>query len=91
MSDAEQPPAVRVLVVDDTADIRAVVRLVLEDGGRFVVVGEAVDGVEGVELARELQPDVVLLEVVRNANAPVICETSLDGVADDIAFLTAKL
>jgi deoxyribonuclease-4 len=33
----------------------------------------------------------VLVEVVRNADAPVICETSLDGVADDIAFLTAKL
>src|SRR3954470_6220681 len=33
----------------------------------------------------------VLVEVVRNADAPVICETGLDLVADDIAFLTAKL
>jgi deoxyribonuclease-4 len=34
----------------------------------------------------------VLVEVIRNANAPaVICETALDGVADDIAFLAEKL
>jgi deoxyribonuclease IV len=33
----------------------------------------------------------VLVAVVRTANAPVICETPLAGVADDIAFLTAKL
>jgi deoxyribonuclease IV len=33
----------------------------------------------------------VLVAVVRTAEAPVICETPLAGVADDIAFLTAKL
>ena len=33
----------------------------------------------------------VLVAVVRTAKAPVICETPLAGVADDIAFLTAKL
>ena len=40
--------------------------------------------------AGQIDPSV-LVEVVRNAGAPVICETSLTGVADDIAFLTAKL
>ena len=33
----------------------------------------------------------VLVEVVRNAKAPVICETALAGVKDDIAFLTEQL
>ena len=33
----------------------------------------------------------VLVAVVRTAKAPVICETPLAGVADDIAFLTDKL
>ena len=33
----------------------------------------------------------ILLEVIRNAAAPIVCETSLDGVAEDIAFLQAKL
>lgn len=40
--------------------------------------------------AGQIDPSV-LVEVVRNAGAPIICETSLTGVADDIAFLTAKL
>jgi deoxyribonuclease-4 len=40
--------------------------------------------------AGQIDPSV-LVEVIRNASAPIICETSLDGVADDIAFLTAKL
>src|SRR3954463_4025400 len=52
---------IRVLVVDDTPDLRAVIKLLLDMDGRFEVVGEAGDGVEGGELAAELQPDGVLL------------------------------
>jgi deoxyribonuclease IV len=37
-----------------------------------------------------IDPEAIL-EVVRKADAPVICETSLDGVEDDISFLRAKL
>jgi deoxyribonuclease-4 len=33
----------------------------------------------------------ILLEVVRTANAPVVCETPIDGVKDDIAFLRDRL
>ena len=40
--------------------------------------------------AGQIDPSV-LVDVVRNANAPVICETSLDGVAGDIAFLAEHL
>jgi deoxyribonuclease-4 len=40
--------------------------------------------------AGQIDPQI-LVEVVRNAAAPVICETSLDGVAADIAFLHGNL
>lgn len=53
---------IRVLLVDDTEDLRALVRLTLELDGRFDVVGEAVDGIDGIEQAERLQPDVVLLD-----------------------------
>ena len=56
-----QPPSV--LLVDDTADLRALVRMALERRGDFRVVAEAGDGREGVDTAKTHQPDVVLLDI----------------------------
>jgi DNA-binding NarL/FixJ family response regulator len=53
---------VRVLVVDDQELVRAGFRMILERNG-FDVVGEAVDGVDAVQRAAELAPDVVLMDV----------------------------
>jgi PAS domain S-box-containing protein len=53
----------KILIVDDNEDIRRLLRIQLETDGRFAVVGEAGDGREGVELAEQLQPDVVLLDL----------------------------
>lgn len=52
----------RVIVVDDTPDLRNLLRLVLARGG-FEVVGEASDGRAGIEVARRTRPDVVLLDI----------------------------
>jgi CheY-like chemotaxis protein len=60
--DPNQPPAPpRVLLVDDSAAMRGVLRDLLEDAG-LVVVGEAADGLEGVAQAEALDPDVVLMD-----------------------------
>ena len=53
-----------VLVVDDEADLRDVLRLRLEADGRFKIIGEADDGAKAIGLAEELQPDVVLLDLL---------------------------
>lgn len=60
----EPPKAFRVIVADDTAGIRLLMRHILEGSGVFQVVGEATDGQEAVDLATRLQPDLVLLDLI---------------------------
>lgn len=59
---AEHGP-VRVLIVDDTADIRLLLRFTLERAGGFEVVDEAGNGREAQDLAAQHHPDVVLLDL----------------------------
>ncbi|MDO8691455.1 MAG: response regulator transcription factor [Dehalococcoidia bacterium] len=53
----------RVLIADDHAVVRAGIRLLLDSQDDIEVVGEAKDGAEAVEKARELAPDIVLMDV----------------------------
>jgi two-component system response regulator EvgA len=54
------PP--RIVIVDDDPTFLATVRTLLEADG-FDVVGEALNGVEGVATAEKLEPDLVLVDV----------------------------
>ena len=63
--------SIRVLIADDHTIVRQGLRHVCERTGGFVVVGEAENGQEALKMARELRPDVILMDV----NMPV-----LDGV-----------
>lgn len=62
MSDSR--PSIRVVVVDDSAFARKVVREALEADPRFEVVGTARDGLDALEKISALKPDVVTLDLV---------------------------
>ncbi len=52
----------RILLVDDNALTRGLVRFSIESRPGFEVCGEAADGVEGIEKGRELKPDLIVLD-----------------------------
>ena len=54
---------IKALIVDDSSVVRRGVRTLLELDGGIRVVGEAGDGDEGLRLAAETKPDIVLLDV----------------------------
>jgi DNA-binding NarL/FixJ family response regulator len=62
-SGTPESTARRVLIVDDAEDIRTLLRMKLNRSENIEVVGEAGDGVEAVDQARELQPHLVLLDM----------------------------
>jgi two-component system, NarL family, response regulator LiaR len=63
MTGAAQTP-ITVLIVDDHQLVRSGVRTFLDKQADITVVGEAASGEEGLRLARELVPDVVLMDLV---------------------------
>lgn len=54
---------ISVVLVDDVAGIRSLMSSILEETGEYEVIGEASSGEEGIEVARETEPDLVLLDL----------------------------
>ena len=53
-----------IVIVDDNAQVRALMREITAQEPDFQVVGEAEDGAEAIRLAQALRPDLILLDLV---------------------------
>jgi two-component system response regulator DesR len=53
----------RILVAEDDAQLADLVESILDEDGRFIVVGRAADGDEAIRLCEEHAPDIVLMDI----------------------------
>lgn len=89
----------KVLLVDDSVTVATQLRKILEESGRFQVVGHATDGLEGIKQFKTLQPEIVCMDVVMpnldgmqavrmikqiDPNAKVVMISSVGGVAEKV-------
>jgi len=89
----------KVLVVDDSGIVARQLSRILEDSGRYQVVGHALDGFAAIRQFKEANPDIVCLDVVMpnldgiqalrlikqvRADATVVVISSVGGVADKV-------
>ena len=58
-----RPSVCRVVIADDTPDIRTLLRWSIEPDDRFEIVGEAANGAEAVDLISSLDVDAILLDL----------------------------
>ncbi|RLI89716.1 MAG: response regulator [Archaeoglobales archaeon] len=54
---------VKILIVDDSQFMRKLLRKILESQSEYMVIGEAENGVEAVQLFKELRPDIVIMGI----------------------------
>ena len=82
----------KVVLVDDAGELRALIKVMLKDPlGRIEVVGEAADGVEGLEVIRRMSPDVVLLDVAmpKMDGLTVLSRLRAQGDSTKVMMVTA--
>jgi two-component system, NarL family, nitrate/nitrite response regulator NarL len=85
------PPSVRIVIADDHPIFRDGLRRLLETEPDLRVIGEATDGVEALEMARKLVPDVLLLDVAMPRMGGIESLSDMQGLPTRVIVLTAAI
>ncbi len=79
--------SIRVLIADDHSVVRQGLRMFLTLDPEFEVVGEAADGAEALRMARELLPDVVLMDLLMPVMDGIAATAAIRGTLPDTEVL----
>jgi DNA-binding NarL/FixJ family response regulator len=80
-----------ILIVDDSDTVRKVTRLFLESQIDLNVCGEAVDGVDAIEKAKALKPDLILLDLAMPRMNGVEAASVLKGMMPRVPIVIFTL
>jgi two-component system, NarL family, response regulator LiaR len=91
VSGAGARPPIKVMVVDDHPMVREGLQLFLSEARGVLVVGEAADGEEAVKLAQQVQPDVILMDLLmpRLGGIEAVERLRQAGVESRVIILTS--
>lgn len=84
-------PAVRIAIADDHPIFRDGLRRLLESEPGFEVVAEAADGIEAIRMAKDVRPDVLLLDVAMPRMGGVEALPGLQSTPTRVVLLTAGI
>lgn len=82
---------IRVLIADDHTIVREGLKRILADDSELSLVGEAADGVEATDKARELQPDVVVLDISMPQKSGIDALSDIRRVAEGTRVLILSM
>lgn len=82
---------IRVLIIDDHAVVRAGMRMLLESDPALEIVGEGENGEDALRLARELEPDIILMDVTMPRMDGVEATRRIKAVAGSPAILALTI
>jgi DNA-binding NarL/FixJ family response regulator len=80
----------RILIVDDGDSVRDIIRIFLEREG-FQVCGEAADGVEAIEKAKTLRPDLIVMDLAMPGMNGVEAASVLNGTLPGVPIIVLTM